>query len=935
MKHLPHFAALFAALVFSASANAAPSADRVAAYDLGYLPGDLPLRPVPPRAHEPTGPQRVPLVRRVLHDADQGPVVARGALSGVTVYLSPGHGYTYTSASGWDTQRPTTFGLVEDFSNVDGVAQFLVPYLWGAGAQVVPVRELDPQSEMVVVDNDDGARHPSRGVYKESGNLAVISTSSIKAWGQPTLPMTGTTNPFQLGTNRLMATSATETARATFVPKVPASGFYYVYVSYSMYAKRPSDARFMVTHAGGTTTYLVNQKRHGGTWVLLGRHYFVKGADAQQGAVVVSNRSSEPKTWVSVDAVRLGGGKGLMDRGGGVSGVARQDECSRYYAKFAGAPPGVYNVSTGSDRIDDVGARSRFADWVHAAGEPAIYFSHHSNAFHGNTRGTSSYVYGTNPPNGAYTPGATTLALGSDKLAKAVQNMVVADLRAGVDATWRDRKVRSAYFGELNTHNQDEMAAMLMETAFHDNALDAAELKKSSFRKIITRAMVKGIIKYFADKAGKTPTYPPATPVSVRVVVTGPGKARMSWSAGPFAGQYGGKATGFRVYRGTLGPAFDNGTDTRGKTTLSLTGLPRDRVTYLRVTATNAGGESLPSPTLAVLPRALGGRARVLLVTAFDRLDAGINVLRSFPKRGRVNRLYLDRINSGAYLVDHARALSGRPVVLESGTRDAVIAGVLKPDAYPMVVWQGGQGNAGNKPMTETEARALTAAAARGATLLLSGSQLGRTLSKAGPVARALLSTTMGASYLGVGAVPARVTPTSGGFLAGVAAFSLGTDTTGPYEVREPEKLGGSAAAGYAAGGTAMVMHRVGGRCRVLMGFPFESVTSDAAKAAIFAKLFASCGVGVIKPGDGGPMTPDLGQWDAGWQDAGPSPTDGAPPATDRGVDAGYPYPLVLVGGCHVGTSHGGGLLLPLVLGLLLARVRRRRSSGPGPGGAR
>ncbi|MFH1132667.1 MAG: N-acetylmuramoyl-L-alanine amidase, partial [Pseudomonadota bacterium] len=157
-------------------------------------------------------------------------------MSEKSVYLSPGHGWTYTSSSGWYTQRGNTLGLVEDLSNADGIDQFLVPYLLRAGALVVPVREIDPTINMVILDDSDGSQAPSRGQYVESGDPSVFSTSSSEGWGHPGFPLTGETNPFSLGNNRLMNTSVKETARTTYALNVPENGYYNVYISYSMFS---------------------------------------------------------------------------------------------------------------------------------------------------------------------------------------------------------------------------------------------------------------------------------------------------------------------------------------------------------------------------------------------------------------------------------------------------------------------------------------------------------------------------------------------------------------------------------------------------------------------------------------------------------------------------------------------------------------------------
>ena len=71
---------------------------------------------------------------------------------------------------------------------------------------------------------------------------------------------------------------------------------------------------------------------------------------------------------LSADVVRIGGGAGLIDRGGGVHDRPMFELCSRYHAQLAGAPLSVY-ATAGSDRNDDISTRSRFAAWDHEPGE--------------------------------------------------------------------------------------------------------------------------------------------------------------------------------------------------------------------------------------------------------------------------------------------------------------------------------------------------------------------------------------------------------------------------------------------------------------------------------------------------------------------------------------------------------------------------------------
>jgi hypothetical protein len=861
--------ALIASL-WAPPANAYPIEFRSEAEARGYLPQDLPLKPVPPRPAELRAPQTAPIVRR-LRPASDGPCVAAGALSGKSVYLSPGHGWYYSD--GWHTQRGNVLGVVEDLSNADGVDEFLVPYLLNAGALVVPVREIDPTMQMVILDDSDGTKSPARGRYVETGSGAAFIASTAKGWGHPPQPITGTTNPFLLGADRLLSAAPVETARATFALNVPKAGFYNVYLAYSMSSTRASDAHVSVVHPGGETWLLVDQRRMGGTWLLLGRFYFDAGTDEKSGAVVVSNESQDVGSTISVDAVRIGGGLGVIDRGGGSSKQARADECCRYHAQFVGAPSTIYDASSGLDSTDDVSCRSRLAQWLHAVGEPAVFVSHHSNAFDGTDRGTESYIYGPNPPDGSYQPTAATLALGSDKLAKAVHDQVISDLRAGFDPGWTDRKVKSAYFGELNTAYQNEMPSMLIEIAFHDEKSDIAALKEARFRRLVARAITKGIVRYFAAHEGTAAVFAPEPPTAVIARSTAPGQVTVSWSPPAAGGALGGPATSYRVYRGTHGYAFDEGTDSRGHTSLTLAGLTPGQIVYLRVTATNDGGESLPGPTLAVGPSATG-QAPVLLVTAFDRFDAAMNLKPVYPIVGAADRLFIDSINNGTYLVPHATALAPTAQPFDACTHGAVVTGAAHLGSYRLVVWQGGKGLSADAALSVSARQALAQAHASGVSLVLSGSTIARTSSNGSVDDQLFLSDTLHASSLGVDGAPGKISPRDG-VLEGLAAWELSTADTGPYDVQFPDVLApvgaAAAAAVYEGGGEAVVAHRVGSNrpCTVLLGFPLETVVPSARQAQILERLLGYCPV-TAPPGpppDATP-TPDAATPDASVRDA-------------------------------------------------------------------
>ncbi|MBW2734012.1 MAG: N-acetylmuramoyl-L-alanine amidase [Deltaproteobacteria bacterium] len=813
----------------------------------GYFPADLPLHGVSPRPGETPGVGRG--VRRVRSNAYLAGQ-SSGGLAGRTVYLSPGHGWVYRS--GWSTQRANLDGYVEDFGNGDGISHYLVPWLLAAGAEVVSVREGDTTTAMVVVDDAEADQGAASGSYLESGEVSLFSHSSLNGYAHPPLPIHDQTNPFALGKNRLIATRASETARATFIPRVPQDSAYNVYIAYSQWRARPSDAHIEVHHAGGMTRYLVDQRRHGGTWVLLGRHVFRAGQDPQRGKVVVTNASGDADTYVSVDAVRLGGGMGLIAREGATSLRARADECSRYHIQYAGAPAEIYNASVGDDGTDDVGARARFADWVHAEGEEAIFLSYHSNAVNTSVRGTETYIYGPNPPDGSYRPHDTVLALGAATLGNALQNELVKDLQREIDPSWKDRGLRSAYFGELNPSHQDEMPAALVEIAYHDNEEDRRWLLTPRFRQVVARALYKGIVRYFAQAKGVDAHFSPRVPKVVAARGSGDQTITVSWTAPE--GEPSEHATSYRVYRSGDGLAFDDGIDTAGQTSLRIQGLDPGSVHYLRITALNDAGESLPSPIVVV--GVSSGATDLLLVGGFDRLDADLALRLEDDKLGLVKRLDLTRINDGGQLVGYGPALAG--LGFDSCRAEALDGSLVDISAYKRIIWAAGRGASATEGLRAVDRARLAGALDTNTVLLISGSNVASTLAQT-PAGGALLEA-LGTLYLSSGANSGAISPVSGSPIEHLDAFHLPLEGQRPYApgvTDRLEALGGvTLLAHYADDKGAIVRSVDGERCTIMAGFPLETIHDTTQREATIRALLRACpgpiaiDAGVPPPGD-------------------------------------------------------------------------------------
>jgi len=791
-------------------------------------------------------------------------VVGRGAVGGAlackTVYVSAGHGLTWTTTYGWRTQRGNTHNLVEDFISAETVAYYLIPQLRNMGAYVVPVRESGLNPNLAIVDDGDAVAD------------GVTTSDGPTGYGDLLLPIVDQSNPFTAGGSKLMDASATETGRVTWIFDVPESGAYNVYVSYVQDPSRASDAHYIVRHAGGEAHYRLDQRRHGSTWVLLGRFYFYAGKSAERGSIVLANDSADAGASLSVDAVRIGGGVGRIDRGGGANGRPMFENNARYAAQLNGAPASVYDYAS-ADGSDDVGTRSRFSAWDHEDGEDAVYIAWHTNA-PSPARGTSSFAYGPS----SYGPVSDFTGVpGSLELMDAVHTELINDFRAVWQADWQDRGEHTAYFGEVNPNHNPEMPAVLFEVAFHDTLEDAEALRNPQFRRIAARAMAEGVARYFASRDGVALALPPEPPTAVRIEQTAAGVVRASWSA-PAPDDAGGDApTGYRVYVSSDGLAFDDGTDVDGTSyELSLaTGEP----VYVRVTATNAGGESLPTRVVGARPSP-SGQAQVLIVAGFDRLDGTMLIPEDLSQfdLATIDRGLIERINDRSHVARFGAAVSAAAVSFDSTDATAVAAGDVGLDGYTAVLWFVGEESTADSPFDADERAAVRAYVQAGGKLLASGSEIAWALGEKGTADdNAFLAEVLHMSYADDDAGTYDV--------AGVGAFdglSISFDDFGPgsYDAEYPDVLAPADANttvvldyGVAGGGAATWWRDPTGTAIVMaMGFPLETVNGADDRAELMARILASFD---IEPDPEPNPDPDPGPLSAGCCNTGGSTFSG------------------------------------------------------------
>ena len=548
-------------------------------------------------------------------------------LEGRQIALWHSHGWYYDQQKKrWEWQRPRLFQTVEDMLPMAFTLPYIIPMLENAGAHVWVPRERDMQHHEAIVDFD-GSTGDSRVVFSGTWEDAA------PGFAIGSLPYTGNENPFRQGSYRYRSTSKDGEAVVQWVPDIPEAGKYAVYVSYASLEESADDAFYSVFHRGGRTGFTVNQTIGGGTWVYLGHFEFDEGVNPDQGRVELTNYSWRPAV-VTADAVRFGGGMGIVEREGQTGGRPRYLEAGRYYMQFAGMPDTlVHGLSEGrSDVVDDFQGRGEWVNYLRGApfgpnvdrevpglGIPIdLSLAFHTDA--GITRNDTVVgtlmIYSIEDGDSLRAFPDKVSRLANRDLGDIMQTEIVEDIRRTWDPAWNRRHLFNRMYSEAARPN---VPAVLLELLSHQNFLDMQYGLDPRFRFDVSRSIYKSMLRFIADRHQLEYVVQPLPVSNFRVFPTGRGEVMLRWEAVPDTLEPTADPDRYIVYKKRGDAPFDSGRLTTG-TELVVPNLDPGVMYQFKVVAANDGGVSFPSETLAV---ALSDERRrpVLIVNGFERIS--------------------------------------------------------------------------------------------------------------------------------------------------------------------------------------------------------------------------------------------------------------------------------------------------------------------------
>jgi len=582
------------------------------------------------------------------------------ALDGNIIALWPSHGWYFENKlNRWEWQRARMFQTVEDMYTHSYVLPFLMPMLENAGAYVWDARERDTHNFGAVVDNDGG--EAQQGYREVVGDKKWESGAEAGfAYARPTYK--DFENPFAEGTFRQVAVAKDKKKLSTahWDVDMPEAGDYALYISYKTLPKSVKDAHYTINSAAGAKQFIVDQTMAGGVWVYVGTFPLNKGVN--KDVVVLNNLSNTKDGVVTADAIRVGGGKGIIERrvalptdeNKAMAAEQGNEKClgkegvdykyvgsgehpwfhlgARYNMQWSGFPKVVYSPSNGiNDYTDDYKNRGEWVNYL-AGGSDVLpnakglnvpvdlSFCLHTDAgttLNDDIIGTL-LIYSTrsNGKNFAKYANGTPREL-SRQYANLVSTEIVNDIRAKYEPNWSRRGMWDKTYYEARV---PEVPAILIELLSHQNFADMKYGLDPNFRFDVSRAMYKGMLKFIAQRDHRDYEVQPLPVNSFAIipVVDARGSFILTWKPtdDPLCDKA--EAKKYIVCERVGDGAFKEIAVVNAPQYLAK--VDDNEVHSYRIIAVNDGGRSFPSETLS-LGMAFGSKGTVMVVNSFTRVS--------------------------------------------------------------------------------------------------------------------------------------------------------------------------------------------------------------------------------------------------------------------------------------------------------------------------
>ena len=594
-------------------------------------------------------PKRRAIVTRV------GAHLPKRGLAGRHIALWQSHG-RYFDGELWRWQRGPIFRTVEDLYTQSYVLNYLIPMLENAGAYVFTPRERDINRVELIADNDPSFGDRSDGVrlcgkYSEKGSWSDAGAG----FADKKEVYSEEDNPFTMGTVRVAkadrdAASSTATWGAPGLPR----GEYAVYISYKTLSNSTSAAHYTVRHLSGESEFIVNQKMGGGMWIYLGTFDMDASSEVVLDNHIPSGYGVSAGASITADAVRIGGGMGKIDRGGGTSGLPCYAEGAMYSMQFSGVPVSLLK-DWDNDYKKDYAGRGAWASRL--SGGSAVNPKAHglkvpldmTLAFHSDAGVTpDSTTIGTLVIYTSKCDDKEDLPSGESRmtsraLVDMVQSQIVDDIRAQFNPDWSRRGTWDRSYSESRTTS---VPALLLELLSHQNFADMQYGLDPSFQFAVSRAVYKGVLKYLSARYGvKYTVVPLAVEQFAATLSSDCSSVDLSWKCPVDPLEPTAVASSFRLQTRIDGkgfkeePAVNVKVSHDGRYSLNVP-IDKGHIYSFRILACNDGGVSFPSETLSAgVPSR--SKYNVLIVNNFTRV-CGPQVVEAGEYAG-----FIDNMDSG------------------------------------------------------------------------------------------------------------------------------------------------------------------------------------------------------------------------------------------------------------------------------------------------